>query len=610
MGPPAPCAMTAEAIVLSLILTGALVLFYTRWIRPDLTALLVMLSQLIPWRRTEDGLAGLLEPADAFAGFGSTAVFMVISMFVVSAALVRTGAAELVGKKLLARTAHNETLLQGVILTSVAIFSSVINDTTAVLIWLPIIVSVCKERNISPSRYLLAVAYGSLLGGQWTLIGTRSNIIVSDVLQAQTGSPLGFFQFTPIALGLFVPSLLFYLVVGIRLLPPSQPDADLAETYRVTEFLTEVMVTPQSDAIGQALGDLSLEEKHGVEVVEIVRGSEHLAPSPWVRLGQGDVLIVQGASSRIARLLKTPSYEVLQELAIDQGTLRSVDLVMVEVVLARQSDLVGRTPADVNLFSEYGLSLLAVSREGQPLGQRPSSIPLRLGDTLLLCGHPGSVDKLRRHRELMVVDSRPFSEWQPMRAAIMGAILAAMVLSIGTGLLHAATALPFAAAATLLTGCLRMRELYSVIDWVAVVVVGGMLSYGHAFEQSGTAGSLASSLAAWLDGTSDIVALGGLLLLALIFAQLVEKTAVALILAPLYASIAVDAGLQTEPVLLGLAMVLSGAFMTPIAHEATILVMGPGRYKFRHYVRVGLGFALITWIGTTLLIAATYDLRP
>ena len=279
--------MNAEYLALGIILAVALYLFWTQKQRTDVTALLVMLALIIPWPHPDGRWRGILTYQEGFSGFGSAAVIMVTAMFVLGAAMVRTGAAERLGGKLFRACAGSEALLQVAILVVTTLFSMFMNDTTVVLVFLPIIMAICKERNLSPSRYLLCVAYGSLLGGQWTLVGTRSNIIISDYLRQHTGSGIGFFDFTPIAAIVFAAALAYFLLVGRRFLPeggarPSQPRRRLAR-----EYLTEVLVTPQSATVGKSLAQLGWWKRSDLTVVALIRGNERIPASSWLKLLAG-----------------------------------------------------------------------------------------------------------------------------------------------------------------------------------------------------------------------------------------------------------------------------------------------------------------------------------
>ena len=234
-----PEAMKPEFIVLTLILLGAIYLFWTQRLRTDIAALLVMLSMALPWPRPDGKWSAILSPQEAFSGFGSVAVIMVTAMFVFSAAMVRTGAAEMIGGRLFRACAHNELLLQIAVLFVAAAFSMFINETTIVLVFMPVVLGVCKERNLSPSRYLLCAAYGAALGGQWTLIGTRSNIIVSNLLRQRTVQGINFFDFTPIAATVFVGCAIYFFLVGRRFLPKAEVQSLEQELGK--DYLTEVM---------------------------------------------------------------------------------------------------------------------------------------------------------------------------------------------------------------------------------------------------------------------------------------------------------------------------------------------------------------------------------
>ena len=265
--------MSAASIYLAVVLSLALVSFYTQRLRPDVTALLVMLSLLIPWQPTDDGLQAILTASQAFHGFGSPALLMVTSMFVLSAAMVRTGAAQMLGGRLLEAGAKSELSFQLTVLVLVTGFSAIVNDTTTVLVWMPPVMAICQKRGYAPSRILMLLAFASLLGGKWTLIGTRSNVILSDYLLDRTGEGLAFFAFAPVGAAVFVACITWFVLVGRRFLPQAQASPSLESRYEVAEFLTETMAEPDSDIVGRTLGELDLPGRD-VTVLQIIRGLE------------------------------------------------------------------------------------------------------------------------------------------------------------------------------------------------------------------------------------------------------------------------------------------------------------------------------------------------
>lgn len=599
--------MSAESIYLAVVLALALVSFYLQRLRPDVTALLVMLSLLVPWRHTERGLAGVLGPAEAFRGFGSPALLMVAAMFVLSAAMVRTGAAQLIGGRLLAAGATSELRFQLTVLALVTGFSAVVNDTTTVLVWMPPVMAICRERGYAPSRILMLLAFASLLGGQWTLIGTRSNVILSDYLRERTGDGLAFFAFTPVAASVFAACVTWFTLFGRRFLPDAPAHPTLESRYEVAEFLTETMAEPDSAIVGKTLGELDLPGKD-VTVLQVIRGKDFLPPNPWLKVQPRDVLVIQGRITAITDALQR-GLSVKEELKVDDKTLRSADLRMVEAILPPDSELVHRSLRDLDFHRRYGVSPLAISRAGRSIRERPLAEPLKSGDSLLLVGHEAELQRLRHNPNLLLLESRPLPTARRRHAVIVLAIMAAMVLSSAFGVLSPTVAIPFAAMAAILTGTVGMRSAYEAIDLPALVIVGAMIPFGDALQVTGTARSVAEALAGQFAGGHPQVLLALLLLLAVLLTQLIENAAVAVVLAPVAYALAEASGCRPGAFLLGVAICVSSAFVTPVAHESTILVMGPGRYRFRDYVVLGGPFALLTWLVTTLTLPLWVPLR-
>lgn len=606
----APSQVTPESIYLAVVLALALCSFYAQRLRPDVTALLVMLSLLVPWRTVagEPSLQAVLTPGEAFHGFGSPALVMVASMFVLSAAMVRTGAAQMLGGRLLAAGAGSELRFQLTVLLVVTLFSAVINDTTTVMVWMPVVMSVCRERGYAPSRVLMVLAFASLLGGQWTLIGTRSNILLSDYLQSRTGTGLSFFAFTGIAAMVWVACALWFVVIGRRALPHGKKQESLEGRYEVAEFLTETMAQAGSDVVGKTLAQLDLASRD-VTVLQVVRGKEFLPPSHWLTIQAGDVLVIKGRVTAITDVISQPGLQVREELKLDDKTMRSADLRMVEAILSPDSDFEHRSLRDLDFHRIYGVSPLAISRAGRSLKDRPMSVPLRAGDSLLLIGHEAEIQRLRRNQNLMLLESVPLPTVGNKKAYAVLALMAAMVLLCAFAVLPPAVAIPMVAVIAVLTQCIGMRSAYEAMDLQALVIVGSMIPFGEALVKTGAARALADNTALLFAGAAPELLLAALLLLAISLTQVIENAAVAVILAPLAYELAVAADARPEPFLLGVAICVSAAFMTPMAHESTLLVMGPGRYRFADYLKVGTPFAVLTWLVTSVTVPLLFPLR-
>lgn len=592
----------ADHIALVLILAAAVVSFWTRRIPHDLTAVLVLIAIIVPWPHPQEGWRPILEPAEGFAGFGSSAVVMIVAMFVFGGALVRTGAAESFGMRLFRSVASSEWKFQAAILAATTGCSMFVNDTTVVLVFLPIIVTICRERDLPLSRYLIFAAYGSLLGGQWTLIGTRSNVLISEFTRAATGDGLGFFDFTPVAAVIFGLAAMYLIGPGRRLLPAvdagdTATDDGPADEHRA--YLNEVEVTAESAFVGRTVAQLGWEDREDLDVVEVLRGDGRLPD--WARLAAGDVMIVRARARALQDLLKTPDVQFKEELKIDRASLQSVNLVTVEALVAPLSSYRGRTFATVDLQDGYGFTTMGVARSGSSARRRPAELPLRFGDYLLLLGNIDDLPRLRANRDLILLGERPIPALGRRKAAITVGLLAAVIGVSISGLLGPPVAMTIAAALAILLGCISLRGAYESIDWSTIITLGGMLAYGIALERSGAAEAAARLLVAALAGASPIFLLGGLLLIAVLLTQLIENAAVAVVLAPVALEVAAATGADPRPFMVGLAVTVSSGFCTPVAHESTILVVGPGGYRFRHYLQLGSVVALATWVVATVL---------
>jgi di/tricarboxylate transporter len=591
--------MKPEFIVLGLIVAGALYLFWTQKLHTDVTAVLVMLSLAVPWPRPDGRWSAILSPQEAFSGFGSVAVIMVTAMFVFSASMIRTGAAEMIGGRLFRACAHHEILLQVAILSISAACAMFIHETTTVLVLMPIVLAVCKERHLSPSRYLLCAAYGAALGGQWTLIGTRSNIIVSDFLRQRTGQGIGFFDFTPVAAVVFAGCAIYFFLVGRRFLPGAE--AQSLEQELGKEYLTEVMVTPQSAIIGSRLDQLEWAKRQDITIVGVIREGERMPPNGWMKVHPGDALIMQGAVPTMSGLLKSPDFQLMEELKIGERTLRSLDLITVEALLSPNSRYTGRTLQNTNFGRDYGFSVLGISRHGQTIQERPSATRLEYGDSLLLLGHNSNLERLGRNPNLILLSQSPFPTMAKDKAVITMLLLLGIIVMAVTNILTPAISIPLAAMAALLLGCVKLSDTYKSVNWPAIATVGGMISLGLALEKTGAAEALAHAIVTGFQWAGPISIFCALLAFTVALTQLIENAAVAIILAPIAYQIAHESHVDPKPFMVGLAICISTSFCTPVAHETTMLVMGPGRYRFKHYLSIGSGMAVIAWLLTTFV---------
>ncbi|MBE0599485.1 MAG: anion permease, partial [Desulfuromonadales bacterium] len=308
------------------------------------------------------------------------------------------------------------------------------------------------------------------------------------------------------------------------------------------------------------------------------------------------VLIMQGAAPVIHDLLKTPDFRLKEELKIDRKALQSVDLVTVEALLAPNSRYQDKTLDEVDFNRFYRFTVMGISRHGETLRHRPAELPLQFGDYLLLLGNVADVGRLRRNPDLILLGEKTVPAVGGIKAAVAIALLAGIVISAVFGLLPPPVSIPLAAVLAILFGCIPLADAFGAIDWRTIITLGGMIAYGLALEHTGAAADLAHLMVSAFTGLSPLLLLGAILLVAVLLTQLIENAAVAIILAPLAFQVAVRTGVDPKPFMVALAVCVSAAFCTPVAHESTILVLGPGGYRFRHYLQLGSVLALLTWL--------------
>lgn len=589
----------ADYIYLGAVLAVMLYLLWSQRVRSDVTAVLVMLSLIVPWPHPDGSWTAVLSYQDGFSGFGSSAVVMIAAMFVIAAAIVQTGAAEVIGLRGLRAVAHTEWKLQAAVLGLAVTISTFINDTTVVLILLPLVITVCKEFDLSPSRYLLFVAYGSLLGGQWTLIGTRSNIIVSDFLRQQTGEGIPFFDFAYLGAPIFVASAIFLLTIGRRFLPDQ---GSAANPLTATEYLTEVLVQVNSSFIGSTTDAIELLGPNGLSVVAVVRDGEKIATNAL--LEAGDAIVVRATPDEIRAAVKSPGLRFREQENLDAAFLERADLIMAEVIMPARSGFAGYSPRDLGLQRQYGLTILGISHFGHPVKNGFMDTRLRVGDSILVLGTNEDVQNLADNTTLIPLRSQAFPAIGKRKAWIVGSLLLAVVSASIFNILTPAISIPLAAAAAVMLGCLDLRAAYDAIHWPTIVTLGAIISFGRALEKTGAAHELAEIIVAVFSDHGTVVIIGGILLIAVLLTQIIENAAVAIVVAPIAYEIAVATSLDPANIMVALAVVVSAGFSTPIAHESTLLVMGPGNYEFRHYLTLGSVLAVLTWVIATLLTAS------
>jgi di/tricarboxylate transporter len=582
----------SQQILVYGVLLAALVFFVIGRPRYDVVALLALLVLTI---------AGAIPVEDAFAGFSHPAVVTVAAVLVASRGLSNAGLVDLMSSAL-ARVGSQTARQVGALSSLVGVLSAFMNNIGALALLMPVPIQMARREKRSPSPLLMPLAFGSLLGGLVTLIGTPPNIIVSTFRAEAIGEPFAVFDFAPVGLGVMVVGIAFISLVGWRLIPQREGQASREEVFSIAEYTSELQVRENSPLVGQSIHEAMQILEVDLVVAGIARSGHRTFVSSWNETLQGgDVLIVEVNPQDLQALAERAGLELIAEgegedaLGVEGASVR-------EAVVMAGAAASGRTAREMDLRRRYGVNLLAVARQGRRLKKRLGDVRLRPGDVLLLQDREGSTfEPVRTLGFLPITDGQ--IRLGRRRQVLLALLLFGSALgAAATGVLAVEIALSGAAVLMVLLRIISLSEMYDSIDWPVIFLLGAILPVAGALETSGGADTIALLLVelgahvpAWATLTAVLV--GSMLL-----ANLVNKAA-AVLMAPIALSVAASLDASPDAFLMAVAIGASSAFLTPIGHQSNTLVMGPGGYKFSDYWRLGLPLSvLVTAVGVPLIL--------
>lgn len=583
-----------DQIIVFATLVAALVLFiWGRW-RFDIVALLALIIVTI---------TGIVRVEDAFAGFGHPAVITVAAVLVISRSIFNSGFAELVSKWF--ATLGKSVFLQVTLLTaSVTLLSAFMNNIGALALLLPVALQVARKSGNPPSVLLMPMAFGSLLGGLMTMIGTPPNIIIAMSRSEVVGEPFKMFDFTPVGAGVALVGVIFISVVGWRLLPHRKGETSSEDLFHIEDYITEVKIQPESPLINQKIRGMHFPAGVDVNIIGIVRnGRKLIARSGFELLQIGDKLIVEANSENLRAFIDWGRLKLAGSKHIDREKLGTDEIAVMEAVVMEGSPIVRNTAIDLNLRNKYGINLLAVSRKGERIIERLGKIRFAPGDVLLLNGPIDMIHQTLRELRCLPLAERKLKIGTERRVAKGLSVFGAAILMVSFGILSVQLAFMMAAVVMVLINLISVRELYESIDWPIIILLGAMLPVGGALETSGGAETVATILL-HISGQLPPSALIVLLLIAtMLLSDVINNAAAAVLMVPIGINIANAIGASVDPFLMCVALGASSPYLTPIGHQSNTLVMGPGGYHFGDYWKMGLPLEiLIILTGVPLIL--------
>jgi di/tricarboxylate transporter len=587
--------VTFDQIMVFAILVVTLVLFvWGRW-RYDIVSLGALLLVF---------LAGLVPADQVFLGFGHPAVITVVAVLVLSRGLLNAGVVDTLSRYL-TKVGSRLTVQMATLTGIVVLCSGFMNNVGALALLMPVAIWMSRQSGRSPSLLLMPLAFGSLIGGLITLIGTPPNIIIAT-FRAETGvPPFGMFDFTPVGVGVALAGLIFISFIGWRLTPMREGQGVSEELFQIEDYISEVLVPKDSKIVGKTIYHLGLEMEKETEamVVGLVRENMHIpAPSWYEIIKAGDILVVEANPDDLKSLIEVVGLELAECKGDCKALLGSDDIRIIEAIITPDSPMPGKTATSLHLRRNYGVNLLAIARQGHRLKTRLGQTRFYIGDILLLQGSNESLQEAIRSLRCLPLAERGLRLDRPRKLFLAIGIFVAAMAVAALNLMPVQIAFIAAAVIMVLIKLISLHEIYESIDWPIIVLLGAMFPLGQALENTGGAKLIAGQLLLVSDRFPPFATIAILMVGTMLLSNVVNNAAAAVLMAPIGISLAQEMGVSVDPLLMAVAIGASCAFLTPIGHQSNALVMAPGGYRFGDYWRLGLPLSILTTVVAVPLI--------
>ncbi len=610
---------TLKAVVTLVILAATLYGFVSERLAPDVTALLALLALL---------LTGILTPLEAFSGFSHPATISVAAVLVLSAAIERTGALTFVARRLLTPLGKSELLFTVAIMLVISLLSAFVNNTAAVAVFIPVVIEACRRSGASPGRVLMPMSHAATFGGMCTLIGTSTNLVSHEFALSQGLPGFSMFELGKVGLPMLVAGYFYILLVGRRFLPDNQT-GDRLIVVSAGHYLAELTVEPGGAWDTRPVRVENFQRDFDLELIGLRRDGQVIETDrPGLNFASRDSLLVRGQLEHVLRLAANDGLELRRpsgmtpdttpetpdttapgassveatlsgsetEASIDTQTISPSNIRalphLAEVVVLTTSGLIGRTLKATRFAERYDAVVVALRRRGD-LRERPSRTPLHAGDMLVVEGEREALTALADTPGFLVVGTPARPEERPGKLIVTLLTLAAVITSVTFGLLPIVTAATAGCAVMMLTGSLRPREAYQAIDLSLVFLLAGSLALGVALDKTG----VTTVLAAWLTGltgvTGPFVVMAGFFFVSVIISELMSNSGTVALLGPVAISVAAKMGVNPMALLAAVTFGASAAFAMPIGYQTSLMIYGPGGYRFRDFVKMGIALDII-----------------
>lgn len=594
--------MTTQILIVLCLLFVALVLFAIERIPIEIVSIVLVMSLVI---------TNTLNVSEAFAGFGNDIVITIAGLFVLTGGLAKTGVIDVIGRRLHRVAGDSEFRITALIMFAAAVSAAVMKNTTTTAMFLPVVLGIGARRNISPSKLLIPLAFGAILGGTCTLIGTSTNLAVSGALPRYGMQPFTMFELTKVGVPIVGVGMLYMLLIGLRLLPRRESAKSLTEQYHVRQYMTEVIVLDDSPLIGKTLEEARISDELDLTVLGILRGPRQyrIAPHSHEQIKADDLLMVQGRVEDILRVKSEAGIEIKPDFTLNDAALEGADVELFEAMVPKGSDFIGRTLKRLQFQRRYELVVLAINRHGVNLLSKLSTVKIRFGDVLLIQGNRVHVENLAADDQILLLEE--ISERQARPAKRRWALLAFAVFLFFsvTHLVPLPIAVLIGVLILLASRALRTSEIYEMIEWRLIILIACMISFGVAMEKSGADQYLADLIVQATGHYGPTAVLAGFFIMTVALTQPMSNQAAALVMLPIAAKSALALGLNPRTFAIAVTYAASCSFLTPL-EPACVLVYTPGRYRFLDFVKVGSILTIVVFAIVMWLVPIFWPLQP
>jgi di/tricarboxylate transporter len=581
--------------MISIILLVTIYLLVTEKISVDLTAIGIMVVLV---------LTGILTPKESVMGLAHPAVITVGAMFVISKGMMRTGAVEFISRQVIRFSKGNLYVALALILITVAIASAFINNTPVVILFIPIVMTMCCEFGLSPSQFLIPISYASILAGTCTLIGTSTNIIVSDLSATSGYGALGMFELSLLGVPIAIIGILFLLIASPKLMPSlGNPTCQLQGTDH-RRYLAELKIPRGSKLIGRDPLKAFYANYPNLDILELIRYSHIYHPArDEVEIAADDLILVKGTLNELVEIFNHEDVELSQtEKGLSFGTGKD-DTIVVELIITPQSNLLGQRLLETRLMRDPDFHIIAIKRNELHFTERQiHDVRLKNGDMILAWCKGKKLDQMRSETDYIIVEDVYEEIVHKRKAWFAMTIFAGLVGTATAGLADIMICALTAAFLMVITGCIQMRDAYKALQGSVLLLIAGTIALGAAMEKTGVSQVYAEAFLSVLSGLSPHIVLGGILLMTSISTQILSNNATAVLIFPIAVSTALSLGVDPKPFIVSVCFGASACFATPIGYQTNLLVYGPGGYRFSDYLKMGIPLNALVLIMGVLFI--------